>query len=179
MVVAPVTKTDATAALGNVPNLEPRPNFKNINAMEEALIDALEAIPSNQSEDYGYRGMIESAARYALICTTPWIWVADPGPTRRGTDSNPHPTLGTTLTREQVASEQSTWEAYREAYRGEERYRLVSGNTGYSQNPHLHFDVFIIMLDQSHSELVSVVHSLLVSFNILQVFVANLLQGQE
>ena len=73
MVVAPVTKTDATAALEDVPTLAPRPTFKNINAMEEAIIDAMEAIPSNQSEDWGYRGMVEDAARYALVCTTPWI----------------------------------------------------------------------------------------------------------
>ena len=73
MVVAPVTKTDATAALEGVPTLAPRPTFKNINAMEDAIIDAMEAIPSNQSEDWGYRGMVEDAARYALVCTTPWI----------------------------------------------------------------------------------------------------------
>ena len=47
MVVAPVTKADAATALENVPTLAPRPTFKNIGAMEEAMIDALEYIPSN------------------------------------------------------------------------------------------------------------------------------------
>ena len=125
MVVAPVTKTDATAALEDVPTLAPRPTFKNINAMEEAIIDAMEAIPSNQSEDWGYRGMVEDAARYALVCTTPWIWVADPGATRRGTASNPHPTLGTNLSSEEIASEKATWEAYKEAFNSQQAVKTA------------------------------------------------------
>ena len=64
--------------------------------------------------------MVESAQRYALVTATPWVYVADPGPTRRGTATNPHPTLGTTLTREQVAAEQAEWDAYKEAYNSQQ-----------------------------------------------------------
>ena len=71
MVIAPVTKTEATTAFTNVPTLSLHPKFKNICATEEALINALKCLPSNQSEDHRYQGMIENAARYALICNTP------------------------------------------------------------------------------------------------------------
>ena len=81
--------------------------------MEAAILDALDGIASNQSEDHGYRGMVESAQRYALLTNTPWTYVADPGATRRGTTINPDPNV---TTREEVATAQAEWEAYREAY---------------------------------------------------------------
>ena len=129
MVAAPVTKAEVATALANVPTLAPRPTFKNINAMEAAILDAVDCIASNQTEDHGYRGMVESAQRYALVTATPWVYVADPGPTRRGTATNPHPTLGTTLTREQVAAEQAEWDAYKEAYNSQQAVKPQSVRT--------------------------------------------------
>ena len=43
MVAAPVTKAEVATALANVPTLAPRPTFKNINAMEAAILDAVTA----------------------------------------------------------------------------------------------------------------------------------------
>ena len=65
MVAAPVTKAEVAAALANVPTLEARPTFKKINLMETAIVDAVDCITSNQSEDHGYRGMVVSAQRVA------------------------------------------------------------------------------------------------------------------
>ena len=78
MVAALVNKIDAAMALANVPSVTPRSTFRDICAMEEAIIDVLECIPLNQSEDHGYRGMVEIAARYALVCNMSWAWVDGP-----------------------------------------------------------------------------------------------------
>ena len=58
-----VTYNDALQSLGDVPNLGNHPTSTNIRNLREVLCDKLEAIPSHQSNDYGYRGMIESTEK--------------------------------------------------------------------------------------------------------------------
>ena len=55
-----VTYDDALQLLGDVPNLGDRPTATNIRNLREDLCDKLEAIPSHQSNDYGFRGMPKS-----------------------------------------------------------------------------------------------------------------------
>ena len=50
----------------------PRPNATNIRNLEVALFDSLEGIPSQQSHEYGYKGMAHQLAEYALISNVPW-----------------------------------------------------------------------------------------------------------
>ena len=83
MVPPPVDFMEISARLQSLPTLAPRPTATNINAFEEQLVDILSTIPSGQSEDHGFRGLIESAKMYALISTIPWRNWPDPGPTRR------------------------------------------------------------------------------------------------
>ena len=71
-----VTYDDALQSLGDVPNLGDRPTATNIRNLCEDLCDKLEAIPSHQSNSYGFRGLVESTENYDLICPgTPWkVW---------------------------------------------------------------------------------------------------------
>ena len=111
MVPPPVDFMEISARLQSLPTLAPRPTATNINAFEEQLVDILSTIPSAQSEDHGFRGLVESAEMYALVSNTPWRNWPNPGPTRRGTVINPHPTLGTNLTADAARAEQAVWTA--------------------------------------------------------------------
>ena len=74
-----VTYEEAERLIGVPTLLEPRPNATNIRNLEEALFDALEGIPSTQSEEYGYKGIAQQRPEYALDVATPWVDFPDPG----------------------------------------------------------------------------------------------------
>ena len=57
---------EADCLIGVLPTLAPRPTATSIRNLEKALFDALEGIPSQQSAEYGYKGMAQQAAEYAL-----------------------------------------------------------------------------------------------------------------
>ena len=69
----------ATALIGSLPSLAPRPTGANIRALEQDLIKKLGSIPSHQSRKQGYTGMIMQPVLYARRCNTPWQDFADPG----------------------------------------------------------------------------------------------------
>ena len=104
-----VTYDDALQSLGDVPNLGAHPTATNIRNLREDLCNKLEAIPSHQSNDYGFRGMIETTETYDLICPDkPWkIW-ANPGNRLPVTDDVPSIAGGVitkrSLTREEQAA---------------------------------------------------------------------------
>jgi hypothetical protein len=80
--VAPAYEIDydiATAAIGTLPSLHPRPSHTNIHALERALFDRLETLQSTQSEEWGFRGLAEQPAEYALKSATPWVHSPNPG----------------------------------------------------------------------------------------------------
>ena len=89
--------------------MAPRLTATNINAFKDTLVDVLLTIPLAQDEDHGYRGLVKSVEIYTLITAIPWRDWPDPGPTRRGTAINPHPTLGENLTANATRTEQSVW----------------------------------------------------------------------
>ncbi len=97
MVPLPVDFMDISARLQSLPTMAPRPTATSINAFEDALVDVLSTILLAQDEDHGYRGLVESVEIYALTTAIPWRDWPDPGPTRRGTSINPHPTEGENL----------------------------------------------------------------------------------
>jgi len=69
-----VTYDDALQSLDNVPNLGDCPTAANIRNLREDICDKLEAIPSHQSNDYGFRNVIESTEKYNLLCPgAPWV----------------------------------------------------------------------------------------------------------
>ena len=82
-----VTFEEAQRQIGQLPTVGPRPNATNIRNLEVALFDSLEGIPSQQSHEYGYKGMAQQLAEYALISHSsplpqigvPWDWRAPPG----------------------------------------------------------------------------------------------------
>ena len=67
-----VTYKYALTVLGTIPHLVPRPNATNIWALLIDIVDKLAIIPSQQSPDFEYLGMIEADAVYALKTTTAW-----------------------------------------------------------------------------------------------------------
>ena len=68
-----ITYNDALQLLGHVPNLGDCPTATNIRNLREDLCDKLEAIPSHQSNDFGFQGLVESTEKYDLINPgTPW-----------------------------------------------------------------------------------------------------------
>ena len=61
-----VTYKDALTVLGTLPYLDLHPTAANIRALLIDLVDKLTIIPSQQSPDFGYLGMIKVDAMYAL-----------------------------------------------------------------------------------------------------------------
>ena len=72
----------ATATLGTLPSLHPRPSHANIRALERVLFERLETLQSSQSEEWGFRGLAEQPEEYALKSATPWTHAPNPGPHR-------------------------------------------------------------------------------------------------
>ena len=69
----------ATAAIGTLPSLHPRPSHANIRALERDLFEKLETLQSTQSEEWGFRGLAEQPAEYALKSVTAWVHSPNPG----------------------------------------------------------------------------------------------------
>ena len=69
----------ATAAIGTLPSLHPRPSHANIRALERDLFEKLETLQSTQSEEWGFRGLAEQPAEYALKSGTAWVHSPNPG----------------------------------------------------------------------------------------------------
>jgi hypothetical protein len=64
--------------------------------------------------------MVMAPALYALESVTPWQDIESPGVTCRGTEANPHPTLHTNLTSEQIKDEEAIFNACKEIYDGQQ-----------------------------------------------------------
>ena len=75
----PVSFEDARDAIGVLPSLEPRPTATNIQALVIDLVDKLTIIPSQQSADLGYSGLVQQDELYALATNQPWQNWPDPG----------------------------------------------------------------------------------------------------
>lgn len=119
MSLATLTAETVDAKFANIPTMAPRPSHDNINAWEEGVVNILSTIPSQQSADHGYQGMVQHAIIYALVCSEPWQEWEDPGPTRRGTEYNPHPQFNTTLTPEQIKTEEAVYDARLRVHKNE------------------------------------------------------------
>ena len=74
-----MTYEEAVSRIGVLPSVHPRPNSKNLREMIKVLIQRLQAIPSYQSQRFGYMGFVASAEEYALTGEPPWQNYADPG----------------------------------------------------------------------------------------------------
>ena len=115
---------EISARMVNLPNMHPRPCGTNMRAFRDALIDVLCTYPSQQSEQHGYRGMVENEDIYALTDNTPWGWWQDPGPTRRGTDANPHPDWpDNDMDANTARAEQALWEANTKVYANQQNVK--------------------------------------------------------
>ena len=124
MVPPPVDFMEISARLVNLPTMHPRPSASNIRAFVEALIDVLCTYPSQQSEEHGYRGMVEQAEIYALTHNVPWGFWVDPGPTRRGTEANPHPDWpNNDMDADSARAEQAMWEANTKVYANQQNVK--------------------------------------------------------
>ena len=62
-----VTFEEAQRQIERLPSLGPRPNATNIRNLEVTLFDRLEGIPSQHSQEYGYKGMAQQRPEYALV----------------------------------------------------------------------------------------------------------------
>ena len=74
-----VTYEEVVTRIGVLPQCHPRPNSKNLRAMMKALVQRLQAIPSYQSQRYGYMEFVTTAEEYALTGEQPWVDYPDPG----------------------------------------------------------------------------------------------------
>ena len=78
MSLATLKAETVDAKFANIPTMAPRPTHNNINAWVKYAIDILSAIPSQQSADHGYQGMVQHPDIYALVCPDAWEEWADP-----------------------------------------------------------------------------------------------------
>ena len=69
----------ATATIGTLPSLHSRPLHTNICALKRVLFDRLETLQSTQSEEWGFQGLAEQPAEYALKSSTAWVNSPNPG----------------------------------------------------------------------------------------------------
>jgi hypothetical protein len=101
---ATITTDEVTAALGNIPSLDPRPNAVNIRALRVHIERALQLLPCPQSVHHGWKGLAMSRAMYALLVTggSAFCTPADPGPAAVYTRADP--TDVTPLTRTEQAT---------------------------------------------------------------------------
>ena len=53
-----ISYDEALRQIGVLPSLHPRPNATNIRNLEVALFERLEGMPSDQSPEFGYKGMV-------------------------------------------------------------------------------------------------------------------------
>ena len=74
-----ITYADAVLAIGTLPTLAPRPCATNIRALTIDLIDKLTMVPSEQTADLGFSGLVEQDTVYPLQTNVPWGNFANPG----------------------------------------------------------------------------------------------------
>ena len=106
--LAPIAELDydtVVTVIGVLPPLLPRPSHANIRVLERTLFERLEQLPSHQSEDWGFRGLAEQPAEYALKSATPWVDAPNPGP---------HRPIG--LNAQLTRDAEATYEAEKRAY---------------------------------------------------------------
>ena len=72
----------ATSTIGPLPTLHPWPSHANIRALERVLFKRLETLQSSQLEEWGFHGLAEQPAEYALKSALPWVNAPNPGPHR-------------------------------------------------------------------------------------------------
>ena len=101
---ATISTEEVTAALGNLPSLEPRPNAVNIRALRVHIERALQLLPCPQSVHHGWKGLAMSRAMYTLLVTggSAFRVPTDPGPAAVYTRVDP--TDVTPLTRTEQAT---------------------------------------------------------------------------
>lgn len=99
-----ISMEEVTAALGNLPSLDPRPNAVNIRALRVHIERALQLLPCPQSVHHGWKGLAMSRAMYALLVTggAAFRTPIDPGPAAVYT--RPDPLDLTPLTRTEQAT---------------------------------------------------------------------------
>jgi hypothetical protein len=72
---------DEVAALVriNIPMLEPHPNFEQIRMLHQYFKRALQCLPCPQSIQHGWKGMVLAHKLYALLTTSPFCLLTNPG----------------------------------------------------------------------------------------------------
>ena len=83
-----VTYEEARAQVGTLPTCHPRPNSTNIRQLVKVLSERVAGIPSTQSPENGYYGMVVTREEYALVSNDQWQDFPDPGPVRGAIDGN-------------------------------------------------------------------------------------------
>ena len=108
MSTPPITFEDVVSIVGTLPPLHPRPSGTNLRACALDQISKLSGMPSHQSPDHGYSGMVEEPAIYALTSpTTPWVDWPDP---------RPHRTIAVALDAAGQADALVQYNAYKKVY---------------------------------------------------------------
>ena len=82
-----ITAEKAISLVGVLPSLHTQPNGTNLNKLKRDLVEKLSSVPSYQSMDEGYGGMVEDPTIFALQCTPPWVAWPDSGTHRVGDPS--------------------------------------------------------------------------------------------
>ena len=75
-----VTYEDVDQLIGDLLSLEPLPTATNIRTIVVNLVNKLISLPSQQTADHGYAGMVEQNELYELRTNIPWVPTLDPGP---------------------------------------------------------------------------------------------------
>lgn len=75
-----ISYDEATTTIGMLPSLALRPNTTNSQALTADLVDELLTIPSPESTNLGYSGLVLSDEIHCLDSQILWQGTADPGP---------------------------------------------------------------------------------------------------
>ena len=114
-----VSYEEAKECLGVPPSLAPRPNCRNIYALERHLTEKCEGIPNITSPNHGFGGMVEEAALFNTRTGETFVPHADPGahPVTHDANNAPLDADAARAARVLYTANNSAWQSQRNVQR--------------------------------------------------------------
>ena len=104
--------------IAKAPSCKPRPNAKNIMALERFFVEKATSIPCAHEPAHGFGGMVEDNRVYHLRTGGEWQYHVNPG-----VHAPTHDGAGTVLSADAARAAKTTWEANNIAYCSQENVR--------------------------------------------------------
>ena len=118
MVNSLITYEEAKLSFAKALSCKPRPNAKNIMALERFFVEKATSIPCAHEPAHGFGGMVEDNRVYHLRTGGKWQYHENPG-----VHAPTHDDTGTVPSADAARAAKTTWEANNIAYCSQENVR--------------------------------------------------------